>query len=57
MTGLVVGQGAARISLDLLSFDEAVVLLRGIVGDARADAEPEAVVAVVSWLGQDSVHV
>ena len=47
MTGLVVGQGAARISLDLLSFDEAVMFLRGIVGDARADAEPQALVEIV----------
>jgi transcriptional regulator with XRE-family HTH domain len=47
MTGLVVGQGAARISLDLLSFDEAVVLLRGLLGDARADAEPQALAEIV----------
>jgi tetratricopeptide (TPR) repeat protein/transcriptional regulator with XRE-family HTH domain len=47
MTGLVVSQGAARISLDLLSFDEAVVLLRGIVGDIRADAEPQALAEIV----------
>jgi tetratricopeptide (TPR) repeat protein len=47
MTGLVVGQGAARISLDLLSFDEALVLLRGIVGDARADGEPQALAGIV----------
>jgi tetratricopeptide (TPR) repeat protein/transcriptional regulator with XRE-family HTH domain len=47
MTGLVVSQGAARISLDLLPFDEALVLLRGIVGDARADAEPQALTDIV----------
>jgi tetratricopeptide (TPR) repeat protein len=48
MMGLVVGQGAARISLDLPSFDEAVELLRGIIGDARTDAEPDAVAGIVT---------
>lgn len=47
MTGLVVGQGAARISLDLFSFDESVLLLRGIVGDVRTDAESQALAAIV----------
>lgn len=48
MTGLVVGQGAARISLDLLAFDEAAALLRGIVGDTRAEAEPDALTDIVN---------
>ncbi|MEZ0108640.1 tetratricopeptide (TPR) repeat protein [Catenulispora sp. EB89] len=47
MTGLIVAQGATRISLDLLPFDEAVVMLRGIVGDQRADAEPQALSDIV----------
>lgn len=47
MTGLVVSLGAVRISLDLLPFDEAVGLLRGIVGDVRADAEPQALADIV----------
>lgn len=47
MTGLVVSLGAARVSLDLLPFDEAITLLRGIVGDARADAEPQAMADIV----------
>jgi tetratricopeptide (TPR) repeat protein len=46
LTGLVIGQGAERISLDLLPLGEAVVLLRGIVGAARANVEPQAVVDI-----------
>lgn len=47
MTGLVISQGAARISLDLLPFDEATVLVRAIIGDTRANAEPEALTDIV----------
>ena len=41
LMGLVIGQGAVRISLDLLTPSEAVSLLRRIVGAARADAQPQ----------------
>ena len=42
LTGLAVSTGAVRIRLDLLHFDDAVTLLRTIVGDRRAAAEPHA---------------
>jgi tetratricopeptide (TPR) repeat protein len=41
LTGLAVSHAVARVSLDLLAPEEAVALLRGIVGAARAWAEPE----------------
>jgi tetratricopeptide (TPR) repeat protein len=47
MTGLVISQGAARIGLDLLSPGEAAALLRKIIGDARCDAEPQALDGIV----------
>jgi DNA-binding CsgD family transcriptional regulator/transcriptional regulator with XRE-family HTH domain len=43
LTGLTVSAGAARVRLDLLRFADAVTLLRGIVGERRAAAEPRAV--------------
>lgn len=46
LTGLVVGQGAARINLDLLPRDEALALLGSIVGSRRAAAEPAALEAI-----------
>ena len=52
MTGLMVGEGATRINLDLLTFDEAVVLLRAIVGDERADAEPRALGEIARACGR-----
>lgn len=48
LTGLVVGQGAARINLDLLSQSEALALLVGIVGVERAAAEPAALEAIAA---------
>jgi tetratricopeptide (TPR) repeat protein len=42
LTGLVIGQGARPITLDLLSPADADALLRRIIGDVRADAEPDA---------------
>ena len=41
LAGLVAGDGAARLDLDLLPPAEAVALLRTLIG-ARADAEPDA---------------
>ena len=46
LTGLIIAQGAARLSLDLLPEDEAVALLRQIVGHERADSEPRALVGI-----------
>ncbi|MBB5959562.1 tetratricopeptide (TPR) repeat protein [Saccharothrix tamanrassetensis] len=47
LTGLVVAQAAHRITLDLFSSDEAETLVRRVIGDRRADAEPDAVAALV----------
>lgn len=44
LAGLAVSVGAVRIGLDRLPLDDAVALLRAIVGAPRADREPEAVV-------------
>lgn len=41
MAGLVARDGAARLDLDVLSQDEAIALLRTLIG-ARVDAEPHA---------------
>ncbi|MBN6039989.1 tetratricopeptide repeat protein [Amycolatopsis sp. 195334CR] len=43
LSGLVARDGAHRISLDLLTPDEANRLLRGIIGQDRIDQEPVAV--------------
>ena len=40
--GLVARDGAAHLTLDVLGADEAAALLRGMLGDARVDAEPTA---------------
>ncbi|MEJ2857520.1 MULTISPECIES: ATP-binding protein [unclassified Saccharothrix] len=42
LSGLVARDGARRIELRQLPLDEAVSLLRRIIGPARADAEPDA---------------
>ncbi|MEO3825285.1 tetratricopeptide repeat protein [Actinomadura sp. B10D3] len=42
LSGLVARDGAKRISLDPLSPDEAIGLLRQIIGDARVDDDPAA---------------
>jgi NB-ARC domain len=39
LSGLVAREGAHRITLDLLSSDEAITLLRTIIGTARTDKE------------------
>ena len=48
LTGLVIGQGAARVNLDLLPQDEALALLGGIVGPERAAAEPAALEVIAA---------
>jgi DNA-binding SARP family transcriptional activator/Tfp pilus assembly protein PilF len=45
LAGLVTRHGAHRLDLDLLPPDEAVTLLRGLIGD-RVDAEPGAAAAL-----------
>ena len=47
LTGLVVNDGATRLTLDLLSVGEATDLVRQIVGQNRADAEPHAVTELI----------
>lgn len=47
MTGLVVTDGAARLTLDLLTEPEAVQLVTGVIGPARATAEAAAVLELV----------
>jgi tetratricopeptide (TPR) repeat protein len=47
LTGLVVGEGATRITLDLLAEHEALELVRAILGAPRADAESRAVVELI----------
>ncbi|NYE50612.1 tetratricopeptide (TPR) repeat protein [Spinactinospora alkalitolerans] len=42
LSGLVAREGARRMTLDTLSTDEALALLRSTVGARRIDAEPEA---------------
>lgn len=42
LTGLVIKHGARRLTVDLLTPDEAVLLLRQTVGTARVDHEPGA---------------
>jgi tetratricopeptide (TPR) repeat protein/transcriptional regulator with XRE-family HTH domain len=43
LTGLAVSVGSVRINLDLLPSEDAVALLRAIIGGHRADAQPEVV--------------
>lgn len=49
LTGLVVTECAARLTLDLLSEGEAVELVAGIVGAARAAEEPGAIRDLVRY--------
>jgi tetratricopeptide (TPR) repeat protein len=48
LTGLVIGEGATRVTLDLLAPEEALEMVRTILGPSRADAEPDAVVELIS---------
>ncbi|MGW6935525.1 ATP-binding protein [Lentzea sp. NPDC054927] len=47
LKGLVVGQGARHVRLPLFTEQEAVGLVRAVLGEERADAEPDAVLALV----------
>jgi len=46
LTGLVAADGARRLSLDVLSTDDALDLLRRIIGAARVADEPQAALAL-----------
>jgi tetratricopeptide (TPR) repeat protein len=46
LAGLVAGEGAVRLDLDVLALEQAVALLRTLIG-ARVDAEPEAAAELV----------
>jgi tetratricopeptide (TPR) repeat protein len=47
LTGLVIGEAATRVTLDLLSPGEALELVQGILGVRRTDLEPVAVVELI----------
>ncbi|WP_410670236.1 ATP-binding protein [Amycolatopsis sp. cmx-4-68] len=49
LTGLAVSVGMHRITIDRLPAEDAVTLLRTIVGSHRADSEPEAVADLARW--------
>ncbi|HEX4703555.1 MAG TPA: TIR domain-containing protein [Pseudonocardiaceae bacterium] len=49
LTGLVVTDGASRLTLDLLTADESVRLVTGILGRTRTDAETDAVTDLVRY--------
>jgi DNA-binding SARP family transcriptional activator len=52
LDGLVARDGAQRLALDTLPADEAHALLARTIGDARVQAEPEAVTALVEACGR-----
>lgn len=47
LTGLVVNDGATRVTLDLLTPQEAIDLVREIIGQRRVDAEPDATAELI----------
>ncbi|MBY8849599.1 ATP-binding protein [Saccharothrix longispora] len=47
LAGLVVGEGATRVPLDLCTERESLELVRAILGARRVDAEPEAVTGLI----------
>lgn len=47
LKGLVVGQGARHVPLPLFTEQEALGLIRAVLGEQRVDAEPDAVLALV----------
>ncbi|WP_409496078.1 ATP-binding protein [Amycolatopsis sp. cmx-11-12] len=48
LLGLVIGEGAVRLTLDLLTATEAVEMVESIVGRQRAEMEPDAVLALTT---------
>ncbi|MEU8651038.1 tetratricopeptide repeat protein [Streptomyces sp. NPDC048737] len=51
LSGLVAREGAARVTLDVLSPQESVRLLREVIGPLRVDSEPEAARRVAQLCG------
>ncbi|MEW2610124.1 tetratricopeptide repeat protein [Streptomyces sp. NPDC047880] len=51
LSGLVAREGAARVTLDVLSLQQSVRLLREVIGPSRVDAEPEAARRVAQLCG------
>ncbi|MGW5970141.1 ATP-binding protein [Streptomyces sp. NPDC055186] len=51
LSGLVAREGAVRVTLDVLSPQESVQLLREVIGPLRVDAEPEAARRVARLCG------
>ncbi|MGW4145046.1 ATP-binding protein [Streptomyces albogriseolus] len=51
LSGLVAREGAARVTLDVLSPQESVRLLREVIGPSRVDAEPDAARRVAELCG------
>lgn len=49
LTGLVITEGASRLTLDLLTEPEALELVRSILGPNRAAAEARAISELVRW--------
>ncbi|NGY63401.1 tetratricopeptide repeat protein [Lentzea sp. NEAU-D13] len=52
LAGLVARNGAQRLTLDLLSHNESLRLLRDLVGVGRVDAEPESSATLVDQCGR-----
>ncbi len=52
LTGLVVTDAATRLTVDLLSEDEAVDLVTGILGPTSVAAEPKAIWELVQYCGR-----
>lgn len=52
LAGLVARNGAQRLTLDLLSHNESLRLLRDLVGAGRVDAEPESSATLVDQCGR-----
>ena len=51
LSGLVVREGARRITLDTLTTEEAIALLRQIIGSIRIDTEPQAASELAGFCG------
>ncbi|GAA4529940.1 XRE family transcriptional regulator [Amycolatopsis samaneae] len=52
LTGLAIGEGATRITVDLFTEQEALELARAVLGPQRADAEPGAVAELIRACAQ-----
>lgn len=52
LAGLVAREGAQRLTLDLLSHNESLRLLRDLIGTERVDAEPKSAAILVDQCGR-----